>query len=351
MIAMLLLALAADSASIMRRIPLAPSETLTVTVARPARPPISTAAADDPLGIPALLTLGPVPVAAAPRAQAVESRPIVLLPGLIGGAFGYRRVTPALAAAGHRSYVIELLGTGSSSHPDDGDYSLDAQADRVAAVLDSLHVGRAVIAGSNFGASVALRVAYRRPEHVAAVLLLDGGPVDRSYTRGVSAAMKLWPLMKLFGGRGVATRRIRDALKGSSADTTWVTRDVVREYARPIVRDLGATADVMNAMRRATVRSRLADSLDRIAQPVRLLIGAANRNHGIRPEEVALLGERLHRLAIDSVSGSGVYLAEERPDAVAAALLALCDSLASDAAVTASLPLAVHSTQPTKEAP
>jgi hypothetical protein len=36
---------------------------------------------------------------------------------------------------------------------------------------------------------------------------------------------------------------------------------------------------------------------------------------------------------------------------VAAALLALCDSLASDAAVTASLPLAVHSAHPTMEAP
>jgi pimeloyl-ACP methyl ester carboxylesterase len=350
MIAMLLIALAIDSVSTVRRIPLAPSETLTVTIATPAPPPLPTAFdGNDSLVVPALLTLASG--RSATPAHATESLPIVLLPGLIGGVFGYRKVTPALTAAGHVSYVIELLGTGSSSHPDDGDYSLDAQADRVAATLDSLGVGSAIIAGSNFAASVALRVAYRRPEHVAAVMLLDGGPVDRSYTQGVSAAMKLGPLVKLFGGRGVATRHIRDALKESSADAAWVTRDVVREYARPIVHDLGATADVMNAMRRASVSSRLVDNLDRIAQPVRLMIGAANRSHGIRPEEVALLGERLHNLAIDSVDGSGVYLAEERPDAVAAELLALSDSLASGATVAASLPIAVHFPHSTKEAP
>jgi pimeloyl-ACP methyl ester carboxylesterase len=347
MIAMLLLVLAADSASTVRRIPLAPRETLTVTIAAPAPLPSATAlAADAPIEVPGLESL-----VASHTTLAGASIPVVLLPGLLGGAYGYRNVAPAMAAAGHATYIIELLGTGSSSHPGDGDYSLDAQADRVAATLDSLGVGRAVITGSNFGASVALRVAYRRPEHAAAVLLLDGGPVDRSYTQGVSAAMKLGPLIKIFGGRGTATRRIRDALIESSADAAWVTRDVVREYARPIIHDLGATADVMNAMRRAPVNSRLADNLERIAQPVRLMIGAANRDHGIRSEEVALLGERLRSFATDSVAGSGVYLAEERPDAVAAGLVALCDSLAKEATVATPLPLAAHSRPPTKEAP
>ena len=264
--------------------------------------------------------------------------PIVLLPGLLGGAFGYRKVASSLADAGYATYIIELLGTGSSSHPDDGDYSLDGQADRVGAVLDSLRIDGAMIAGSNFGASVALRVAYRRPEHAAAVLLLDGGPVDRSYTQGASAAMKLGPLIKLFGGRGFAARRIREALIESSADTAWVTREVVKEYSRFIVHDLGATADVMNAMRRAPVDSPISDNLERVTQPVRLMIGAANRSHGIRPEEVAVLGERLHSFAIDSIAGSGVYLSEERPDAVTAELLALGDSLASGAALAARVP-------------
>jgi len=114
-------------------------------------------------------------------------------------------VTRALVDSGHEVYVVEPLGTGSSSHPVDGDYSLDAQADRVSAALDSLGVGRAILVGSNFGASVAMRLAYQHPEHVAAVLSLDGGPIDRSYTAGVSVAMKLGPLLRLFGDDRVVT--------------------------------------------------------------------------------------------------------------------------------------------------
>lgn len=340
MITLLLLTLAVDPASTVLRIPLAPRETLTVTIAAPARTdaPVATRPLPEP---GALFVLdAPAAIPAAPRI------PIVLLPGLMGGAFGYRAVAPALAAAGHPTYTIELLGTGSSSHPEDGDYTLDAQADRVATVLDLLGVGSAIIAGSNFGASVALRVAYRRPEHAAAVLLLDGGPVDRSYTEGVSSAMKLWPIIKLFGGRGIAKRRIRDALRSSSADPAWVTDSVVDEYARPIVHDLGATMAVMEAMRRAPVEAPLRDNLERITQPVLLMVGAANRSHGIRPEQTALLHERLRNLVVDSVARSGVYLYEERPDAVIAELLALGRSLAAlgPMAANSTSALSKHST-------
>lgn len=63
MITLLLLPLAVDSAFAQRRIPVAPQETLTVTIARPA-------AADS----------------TAPAA----ARPVILLPGIIGASFGYR---------------------------------------------------------------------------------------------------------------------------------------------------------------------------------------------------------------------------------------------------------------------
>ena len=101
MIALLLLALVADSASTLRRIPLAPGETLTVTVATPAAPsspavPIVLDTAATPAA-PALLTLAPA--SPAPRSLATAPIPIVLLPGLLGGAFGYRNVAPALVGA------------------------------------------------------------------------------------------------------------------------------------------------------------------------------------------------------------------------------------------------------------
>lgn len=306
MIALLLLLVAADSTLAPRRIPLAPKETLTVTTASPE---------------------------AAGTGSQPSAAPVVLLPGLIGASFGYRRVAPLLAAAGHPAYVVEPLGVGTSSHPADGDYALDAQADRVGAVLDSLGVRRAIIVGANFGAAVAMRLAYRRPECVAGVVLLDGGPVDRSYTEGVSTAMKLAPLLRLFGAGGIVKKKVRSALANASADSSWVTRDVADAYARPIVADLGASIHVMQAMQRARVAEPLRDNLWRIAQPVRLLIGASNRHGGIGTDEVALLSSRLTDFRADSIAGSGAYVHEERPDAVVRAILDLADGVrASDPA-------------------
>lgn len=300
MITLLLLALAADSAFAQRRIPVAPRETLTVTIALPA---------------------------AAESASAPAIRPVILLPGIIGASFGYRRVMPLLAAAGYPVYAVEPLGVGTSAHPADGDYALDAQADRVGAVLDSLGLGQAIVVGSNFSAAVALRLAYRRPDHVIAVILLDGGPVDRSYTEGVSAAMKLAPLLRFFGASGIVKKKVRSALVDASADASWVTPEVSDAYARPIVADVGASIRVMQAMQHAHVGEPLRDNLWRIAQPVRLLIGASNRHGGIGADEVALLASRLTDFHADSIAGSGAYLHEERPDAVAAAVLDLDDSL------------------------
>ncbi len=249
--------------------------------------------------------------------------PVVLLPGLLGGTFGFRKVTPDIAAAGHATYVIEPLGVGTSSHPDDGDYSLDAQADRIAAVLDTFDVTNAVIVGSNFGASVALRVAYRHPKRVAAVLLLDGGPVERSSTGGASIAMRMAPMLKFFGARGIARSRIASALREYSADPAWVTDAVIDEYAKPIVNDLGGAARVLSEMRRASVNTPLAELLWQIRQPVRLLIGSANRQGGIESSETTLLCQRIPDFAVDSVASSGAYLHEEQPEVVVRAILSL----------------------------
>lgn len=301
---MLLLLLAIDSTSI-AHIAVAPRESLTVETT------LSSPLANDSAGTP-----------------------VVLLPGLLGGAFGFRRVTPGLAASGHPTLAIEPLGVGSSSHPDDGDYSLDAQADRVNAVLDTFKVVNAVIVGSNFGASVALRLAYRHPERVSAVVLIEGGPVDRSSTGGASVALRLAPILKIFGARGMARRHIADALREYSADPAWVTNDVVDAYARPIVQDLGGAARVLNEMRRAAVLEPLADNLWRVRQPVRLLVGAVRRKGGIEAGEIAMLRERLPDFAADTVASSGVYVQEERPEMVVKRILTLMDALSHSVSVS-----------------
>ena len=73
----------------------------------------------------------------------------MLIPGLFGSAYGFRTLVPLLTAAGYRTIVIEPLGIGSSARPEKANYSLTAQTDRIAAVLDSLHVRDALLIDSS----------------------------------------------------------------------------------------------------------------------------------------------------------------------------------------------------------
>src|SRR5256885_10866216 len=84
--------------------------------------------------------------------------PVVLVPGLFGSAFGYRKLIPLLTDAGYRAIVVEPLAIGTSARPEQADYSLTAQADRIAAALDQLGVRRAIVIAHSLGASMAYRM-------------------------------------------------------------------------------------------------------------------------------------------------------------------------------------------------
>ena len=107
-------------------------------------------------------------------------RPLVLIPGIFGAAYGYRTITGKLAAEGYRTIVIEPLGYGFSSHPKDADYTFSAQASRIGQVLDSLGITRALLVAQSTGASIAFRLAIVRPDLVRGLLSIDGGPMSRT---------------------------------------------------------------------------------------------------------------------------------------------------------------------------
>ena len=186
--------------------------------------------------------------------------PVVLVPGLLGSAFGFRKLVPPLVAGGCRVVVIEPLGIGGSAKPEGADYSLTAQADRIAAVLGQLDLEPAIVVAHSVAASMALRLAARHPERVRAVVSLDGGPTEAAATPGFRRAMRFSFLIKLFGG----TKRIEDI--------------------------------------------------------VRSTLGTAAHEGGISPAEVALLEERVPDFAIDRVADAGHFVFEEKPEAVVAAI-------------------------------
>jgi pimeloyl-ACP methyl ester carboxylesterase len=249
--------------------------------------------------------------------------PVVLVPGLFGSAFGYRRLVGPLEARGYRVVIVEPLGTGTSAYPRGVDYSLTAQADRIASVLDTLGVRHALFVAHSVGVSMALRLAYRRPELVRGLLAIDGGPVEEAATPGLRHAMKFAVLLKLFMGQGTLRKKVRHAMVENSGDTTWITDSVVQGYTAGPARDLHLTIDVLHGMAKAHEPALLSEHLAEIHLPVRLIVGTVPHGSAITPDEITELKRAIGNFGVDSIPGSGQFIHEEQPDAVLAAVAAL----------------------------
>jgi pimeloyl-ACP methyl ester carboxylesterase len=265
----------------------------------------------------------PVAVAPAETLQVTDAGagpPVVLVPSLFGAAFAFRNVIPPLVALGYRAIVIEPLGIGASTRPERADYSLTAQADRIATVLDRLGVTQAVVVAHSLGASMAYRLAYRHPDLVRGIVALEGGPAEAPATPGFRRAMELAPWIKLFGGARLIRRKIRHYLIAASGDASWVSADVVDGYTAGAARDLDATLKAYLAMAHARERERLRAHLAEVRCPVHLLVGGLPHQGGPPAEEVALLARLVPLFAVDTVPGVGHFVHEEQPATVVAAV-------------------------------
>jgi pimeloyl-ACP methyl ester carboxylesterase len=245
---------------------------------------------------------------------------VVLLPGAMGTSFALRRLAPLLADSGYRVLTVEPLGLGDSSRPEDADYSLTAQADRVAALLDLLGSPQVVVVGHGLGASIALRMACRHADRVAAVVSLDGGPAESAASPSLRRALKFAPLLQLFGGARRLRSGVRESLVSNSADPAWVTPEAVEGYLGPVAHDLDAALASYRRIARAPEPESLRDRLAEVRCPVLLLVGQVPHPAGIRPEEAGLLAARLKHFERWDVPEAGHFIAEEAPVAVVAAV-------------------------------
>lgn len=278
---------------------------------------------------PVALLIQAARIAIAPaETLAVEIRgrgeAIVFLPGLFGAGYGFRHVAPPLAALGRRTIVVEPLAMGSSSRPRRADYSLTGQADRVAAVLDSLDARDAIIVAHSVATGIALRLALRRPDLVRAIVSLDGGPAESPVTPGFRRAMSLAPLIRLLGPARMRDR-IRASLIRASGDTAWVTEETIRRYTAGAAADFSGTLLAFMAMADAREPMTVGSRLDALSVPLLLLTGDGGHSERVSEAQQRIM-QRAPNFEIQTVAGAGHYLHEERPDVVRAAIEGLLDS-------------------------
>jgi pimeloyl-ACP methyl ester carboxylesterase len=95
----------------------------------------------------------------------------VLLHGWPDSSYSFSRLTPTLAALGHRTLSVDQRGFGGSSRPPSG-YRIEDLAEDAVAFLDSLELPAVTLIGHSMGSFVARRVAQLRPERVRTLVLI-----------------------------------------------------------------------------------------------------------------------------------------------------------------------------------
>jgi pimeloyl-ACP methyl ester carboxylesterase len=100
-----------------------------------------------------------------------KQAPLVLLHGWPSGPIEYERVAPALAEAGREVIVPSLPGYAWSEDPGEP-LNVAAMAARLRELLErGLGLERYAVAGGDWGAMLAARIAYDAPDRVAAIYL------------------------------------------------------------------------------------------------------------------------------------------------------------------------------------
>jgi pimeloyl-ACP methyl ester carboxylesterase len=209
---------------------------------------------------------------------------VVLIHGFASSLDAWATVVPELAKT-RRVLALDLKGFGWSSRPD-GDYSPQAEAHVVLALMDQRGIDKAAVVAHSWGASVALALAIDAPARVSRLALYDAWVYEEQL-----------PTTFVWARANVVGEALFDAFYAERADEKmarafydrdrYVSEKLVDDVERAMDRP-GTTAAALAAVRGQRF-TEMQLRYAHVEQPVLLLWG--------RDDEVTLptYGERLAR--------------------------------------------------------
>jgi pimeloyl-ACP methyl ester carboxylesterase len=127
------------------------------------------------------------------EAGPVDAPTLVLLHGFPTSSHMYRDLIPLLATR-YRVIAPDYPGYGSSSSPAPSAfaYTFDHLADVMGAFIDSLGVRRYVLYVQDFGGPVGFRLAFKRPEQIAGLVIQNANAYEEGLSEALNSARPFW---------------------------------------------------------------------------------------------------------------------------------------------------------------
>ncbi len=265
-------------------------------------------------------------------------QPVLLWHGFLSTGYAWRSVAPALAEAGLAVLVPDMRGFGDSDKPGGTDgYDARALAEEFRAMVREIEFGGGrpiILAAHDMGAPPALLWASDHPEEVAGLLYIEG-PVMLSdvltkiiaYTpEAMQRGSMWWWILPL--APGVPDRLVvgheRAFLtwfyEGATAKPEAIEPATVDEYLRTFSGREGVLG-AMGVYRAAFTSIAQTEPLtrDKVRVPVVALGGVKGLGSKVG-DMVRMVAEAVET---DTLSDSGHFLPEERPDEVVRRVLAM----------------------------
>ncbi len=238
--------------------------------------------------------------------------------------YEWRHLMPALADR-HRVLALDLRGFGESEAPRRG-YEKEEMASDVLAVLDELGVERVKLVGHDWGGWIGFLLCLREPQRFERFLALNIVPPWVNLRNLIGHAWRFtYQQLILAPGLGYRLHRrgdfVRRVLVGASTDKECLGRGGARRLRRQ-PRRAGAGAGGGPGLPRLQPARGAADRPWplRQAAPERA-DAAALRRRRLRPAALdarPATSEHAEEMRVELVPGCGHFIADERPDLVAA---------------------------------
>ncbi len=249
---------------------------------------------------------------------------IVLLHNILGGAFTWDHILPALAGLNRAVYAIDMLGYGQSDHPWPADTSLWGHADCMNFLLQELNLTNIVLVGNGIGGGVAQILATRLcPQRVAALVLIDSTCYEYTFAPN-------WPLTDMQKRQDPSApmqTRLEDLMhdlretipNGAYHSDQFEDKDVLNAYVEPWDSDLGKEVLFQHIrLLHANYSNAVSSDLKTMNKPTLIIWGEKDAQLPLK------LAQRLHREIASSrlviVPEAGHLILFDAPQPVADAL-------------------------------
>ena len=239
---------------------------------------------------------------------------VILVPGMGDVRASYRFLAPRLVEAGYRVVSMDMRGHGASS-VGWSDYRATAIASDVLALMRHLDAGPAILAGNSYGGAAVAYAAATDPGAVSALVLLDAFVRDLPQTLVQRLAIRA---LGIFGA-GMWTSYYKSLYKTTPpADLPAYLKALKASLKEP---GRFAATMAMAHGSHAAVEARLGD----VRASALVVMGSKDPDFPDPAAEATRTAASLHgaaRAEVAMIEGAGHYPHAERPDLVAAAILA-----------------------------